>query len=138
MIRFIRTAAGCAAIALALAGSAWAQVATGQVWTFKDASAPAARVVIQKIEPWAEGREVVHISLYGLPAAQGFNGEVAHLPFDRTALEASLDTLTGDVPPQGLDIAEGYGMWKEAQGGIFTIPLAEAVQAVLDMAKRRT
>lgn len=106
-------------------------IAVGQVWTFKDARADTARVVIQKIESWENGGEAVHVSLYGLPKAAGFAGEVQHLPFERKALEASLDQLTDESAPADLVITEGYKLWKDGRGGIFTLSIADVIETVL-------
>ena len=115
-------------------GSAMAQraeIAVGQVWTFKDARSDTARVVIQKIEVWGHGDEAVHVSLYGLPKAAGFAGEVQHLPFERKALEASLEQLTDESAPADLVITEGYKLWKEDRGGVFSISIADVIEVVL-------
>jgi len=119
-------------LAAILPASAIAQtpIAEGQVWTFRGATADTARVAIQKIEPWGRG-EAVHISVYGLPAIGGFNGEVSHMPFDRKALERSLDTLTVETPLADIGFAEGYQQWTSASGGVFTLSVAEALKAVL-------
>jgi hypothetical protein len=106
-------------------------LAVGQVWMFKDANAQTARVVIQKIEQWRKGGEAVHISLYGLASTPRFNGIVEHLPFERTALEASLVQLTDETPPDDLDFNGGYKTWQDARGGIFTITVAEVVEIVV-------
>jgi|JI8StandDraft_1071087.scaffolds.fasta_scaffold07488_9 hypothetical protein len=118
---------------LATAGVAAAQpvIAQGQVWTFKDASTETARVAIMRIEEW-EGTQAVHVSIYGLPAIQGsFSGVIAHMPFDRQALEASLETLTTETPRTDLQFESGYRQWKRARGGIFTISLMEAIRIAL-------
>jgi hypothetical protein len=121
------------AFAAIFQGSAMAQtrISEGQVWTFKDAPATTARVVIQKIEPWAEGREAVHISIYGLPKFAEFTGEISHMPFDRKALEASLDRLISETPRPGLDFSGGYQEWNSASGGIFTLSISDAVKTVI-------
>ena len=103
----------------------------GQVWTFKNSSA-AARLVVQKIEPYGQGLQVVHVSIYGLPQTGTFAGTVSHLPFNRKALEASLDKITNDKPRADLGFAEGYQEWKNAQGGVFTITVAEVTKLLAD------
>jgi hypothetical protein len=121
------------ATAAILPMSAMAQTAIteGQVWTFKGASADTARVAIQKIEPWGRG-QAVHVSIYGLAPMVGFNGEVSHMPFDRKALEGSLDMLTAETPRGDIGFAEGYEQWSSASGGIFTLSIAEALKAMLE------
>jgi hypothetical protein len=110
-------------------------LAEGQVLTFAHAPVETARVVIQKIEPGIAGDDAVHVSVYGLPPfPTGVPGVIAHMPFSRQALEASLSTLTDEVAPADVDIGDGYRNWKEAEGGIFTIPVAQAVRYVVDVA----
>ena len=121
-----------ALLAAILPGGAMAQtqIAEGQVWTFRGANADTARVAIQKIEPWGRG-EAVHVSIYGLAPMAGFNGEVSHMPFDRRALEGSLDTLTAETPRSDMGFTEGYEQWNSAKGGVFTLSIADALKAVL-------
>ncbi|HEV7693920.1 MAG TPA: hypothetical protein VGO52_24010 [Hyphomonadaceae bacterium] len=123
------------ATAAILPMSAMAQtpIAEGQVWTFKGASADTARVAIQKIEPWGRG-EAVHVSIYGLAPTARFNGEVSHMPFDRKVLEGSLDMLTTEKPRSDIGFAEGYQQWSSANGGIFTLSIADALKAMLEVA----
>lgn len=122
-------------VSLANGGVAMAQVAIaeGQVWTLKDAPSDAARVVIVRIEPYGDA-EAVHVSIYGLPNnPPGFAGEIAHMPFDREALEASLGTLTSEAARTDLPFEGGYRQWKRAKGGIFTLSVTDAVGAVLGL-----
>jgi hypothetical protein len=120
-------------------GAAMAQtsIEEGQVWTFRGAPAETARLVIRKIERREGGGEAVHISLYGLPTLTGLNGEVSHIPFDREALEASLDTLAAEAPREDEDFAADYREWKSARGGVFSLPVAQAVKALLEAAFSR-
>lgn len=130
-----------AAVLLAVASTfpmnAFAQIAAGQVWTFKDAPADTARVAIYKIETLGS-KEAVHVSVYNLPREGVFTGEISHMPFERQALEASLDRLTNDTAPSFKNAEEGYRTWQNANGGIFTLSLAQAVAYVVEMTTQAT
>lgn len=115
-------------VSLANAGVAMAQVAIaeGQVWTFKEAPSDTARVAIVKIEQVGD-EQAVHISVYGLPPKPGLAGVVAHMPFERGALETSLDTLMDEAPPKGLPFDMGYAHWSRARGGVYAVSVSEAL-----------
>lgn len=122
-------------VSLANAGVAMAQVAIaeGQVWTFKHAPSDTARVAIVRIEPYGDG-QAVHVSIYGLPNnPPGFAGEIAHMPFDRAVLEASLDVLTEETARTDLPFRSGYAQWRRARGGVFTLSLIEAINVALGL-----
>lgn len=115
--------------------SAYAQISAGQVWTYKNASSDAARVAIYKIERIA-GKEAVHVSIYNLPNNGMFSGEISHMPFERKALESSLDRLTDETAPPSENMEEGYRTWLLDNGGIFTIPVSDAVNYAVEMTLR--
>jgi hypothetical protein len=117
--------------------SAFAQLAEGQVWTFKNARSDEARIAIYKIEPIGS-REAVHVTIYNLPKEGMFIGEISHMPFERKALEASLDHLTDERAPPTDKVEEGYRTWQAANGGIFTITVSEAIAYALSMMVRAT
>lgn len=103
-----------------------------QRWKYKAPRGESdARVVICKIEGTGE-REVFHIRVEGLWRACGQIQAVKHLPVSRATLESSLTTLVGDIPLDDMptDWRQGYRMWKEAKGGIYTIPLVDCLDAL--------
>ncbi len=53
--------------------------------------------------------------------------EIAHIPFEKSALTASVDKLlaTGVTPSR--DFESGYKQWKEQNGGIYTVSVAQAI-----------
>jgi len=109
----------------------------GQVWTIKDAPRPETRVVISLIEPYDSELSAVHVSMTGVgfgksATGQTFAGEISHLPFEREALEASLDRLVGNARIPGPEFHQGYEEWKKASGGIFTISVAETIRVVFE------
>lgn len=135
----MRLACTAAAFALVLFApmAASAQISAGQVWTFKDAPTDKARLAIQRIEP-LDGREVAHVSIYNLPAVGMFRGEVSHMAFERSALEASLDQLSTDKAPDETRFLEGYRAWLVGSRGVSGIPVSEAIAYVIGIAERAT
>lgn len=113
------------------AASAQTAIAEGQVWTFNDAPAESARVFIQKIEPYGDG-EAVHVTIYGLPMRpRPFDGTIAHMPFERAALEASLDSLMDEPPRSDLPFSGGYRTWRDDNGGVWTLSIREAIAVTM-------
>lgn len=122
-------------LASAIPASAFAQVAAGQVWTFNNAPSDAARIAIYKIERMGD-KEAVHVSIYNLPKEGMFSGAISHMPFERKALESSLDRLTDETAPRSESLEEGYRTWLLDNGGIFTIPVSDAVNYAVEMTLR--
>lgn len=112
-------------------GAAWPELSPGQVWTIEGEGQEAARLSIQRIEPWGE-LEAVHVSLTGVSAPPGirFNGVIGHLPFERSALENSLGTLVGTDGAMTATFEEGYAEWQAANGGLFERPVAEVIDVI--------
>jgi hypothetical protein len=113
--------------------------APGQKWTIR--ALPTANVIIDRIEPWQKGM-VVHVSIVNVPIPQGQPGAggttlIGHMPFEESALAASVDRLisTGASPPPSFE--SGYKQWQEAKGGIFTISVEEAIKIVFQTINRR-
>lgn len=108
----------------------------GQVWTIAGEGQAAARLTIQRIEPWGE-LEAMHVSLTGVNGQPGisFSGEIGHLPFERTALENSLGELVGTDGVMTATFEDGYAEWQAAHGGVFEPPVpAEAgIPEVIDV-----
>jgi hypothetical protein len=114
------------------------ELAPGQEWSIKSATPTTAQVIIDRLEPW-HGQTIVHISVVNVPVPQGMPGTgntmttITHMPFEQAALSASLDQLlaTGTAPPPGFE--DGYKHWQDANGGIFTISVEEAVAFTLQV-----
>ena len=113
----------------------------GQEWSIKSASPTTAKVIIGHVEPW--GNTVsVSVSVVDIPTPKGGTGaiiatQIGHMPFEKSALAASVDRLvaTGVSPlPQ---FESGYEQWKEAKGGIFTISVEKAIETVLQTINRK-
>jgi hypothetical protein len=122
---------GCFGAATLVDGStANSGFAEGQEWSAKSSTQSAAKVIIGRIEPW-RNKIAVHVSIVDIPASQEMGAlhisEIAHIPFEESALAASVDKIiaTGVAPARDFD--SGYKQWKEHNGGIFTVPIAEAM-----------
>ncbi|MEI9997498.1 MAG: hypothetical protein WDM91_23085 [Rhizomicrobium sp.] len=115
--------------------------APGQEWSIKSASPTTAKVIIGRVEPWRD-RVSVNVSIVDIPIPQGNPGaggvtQIAHIPFDKTALAASVDRLiaTGVSPAPSFE--SGYKQWQDAKGGIFTISVEKAIELMFQTINRR-
>lgn len=123
-------ALSCASAApLADGASAISGFAAGQEWSVKAPPESPAKIIIGRVEPWRD-RVAVHVSIVDIPASQETGAlhvrEIAHIPFEESALAASVDKLLATGVSPSRDFDTGYRQWKEHNGGIFTVPLAEA------------
>ena len=98
------------------------------MWTYRNAppAADAQTLTVLHVEPHGDGT-VVHVRA----------GRIGHMPFAAEAVAASVVEHVGDEEP-GEDWREGYGQWREAGAGVFTVPVAEAVGTVLGVAPPAT
>jgi hypothetical protein len=122
---------GCFGAASLVGGStANSGFAEGQEWSVKSSTESAAKVIIGRIEPWRD-KIAVHVSIVDIPVSQETGAlrisEIAHIPFEESALAASVDKLIATGVPPARDFDSGYKQWKEHNGGIFTVPIAEAM-----------
>ena len=110
----------------------------GQIWSYKTRpTETASRLTIVKVEPYEDGL-AVHVHISGLlirnPAApSGVSTFIAHMPFAREAIDASVVRLMSKrqrLP----SYEEGYVAWKQqaerGKAGVFTIPVAEAIEGI--------
>lgn len=105
--------------------------AEGQVWQYKTRSSDAGSLIkIQKIEPFPDATSatlVYHISVIGLNfGGTKLDGKIEHLPVSRETLDQSVTRLS-DSQAEFPDYRGGLAIWREAEGGIFTIPLAQII-----------
>ncbi len=106
----------------------------GQVWAFKTpADQPDAQLTILLVESRVPIGTIVHVGISGLTLPNG-GSTIQHMPFTELAVDQSVTTLlepSGPVP----DFAEGYAEWKQANGGVFTVTVAEGLTAILSALK---
>ncbi|HYD13750.1 MAG TPA: hypothetical protein VEC11_12955 [Allosphingosinicella sp.] len=99
----------------------------GQVWEYRTRPGDEGSLLkIQRIEGWPQGHgSVYHISVIGVRLG-GQTGTIQHLPVSELTLNASVTRLspsTAIFPSPD----EGISLWREAQGGVFDLPLAEII-----------
>lgn len=93
------------------------------------------RLTIERIEPY-KADTVVHVSIAGGEAKAtktGSNfkvvpGLIGHMPFEKSALIASLDQLEQTGARSSAFFEQGYAQWKADNGGVFTIPVSRAIE----------
>ena len=118
----------------------------GQVWNYKTRPGEgSSTLVILKVETAPGWSNIVHVGVVGLKinSPKGTQDTVPHMPFDEAAVKTSVTTKVSDKGKL-TDFREGYGIWSAAassgKGGVFTIPVAEAVAAIeggLNQAQRQ-
>lgn len=117
-----------------LAADEGGEYEVGQIWSFEtDPADTGALIKIQAIEfigPDEASMEVFHISMIGVNYSSiPGNDVVQHLPVSRETLDMSVTSIVSsdrDFP----DHSEGVAMWREANGGVFTISLAEIAEVL--------
>lgn len=108
---------------------------SGQVWTYRTRPGEeSSRITICLVESHREIGEIVHISVAGVKlknphAFGGSSDRIAHMPFKPDALRQSVIALesTGSTLPP---FEEGYEEWRNGEGGVWTMPLSEAISAM--------
>lgn len=121
---------------LAGQGAAQGRYSEGQIWEYRTRSGDEGSLLkIQRIEPYpnapaGDAHRVYHISLIGVRLGPERNRtDVQHLPVSEETLDASVTRLSDSTAPfPAAD--EGIAMWRGAEGGVFTIPVAEIVDVV--------
>ncbi len=105
--------------------------AEGQEWSIKSSPPTTAKIVIGRIEPWKD-KIAVHVSIIDIQKSASEPGlnrltRIDHIPFEKSALAASVDKLllTGVASPPNFET--GYKQWKENSGGIFMISVTQAL-----------
>jgi hypothetical protein len=112
--------------------------AEGQVWEYKTRAHEAGSRV--RIHRMRDAREVgltgtiYHVGIVGVrfEGPYATSGTIGHLPVSRATLDASVTRLADDQAIPFPPFEEGIAEWQRAQGGVFTISLAE----VVDVAER--
>lgn len=110
----------------------------GQVWTLRAPMERTARIRVGRIE---DSGATIHVSLWDVrPPVPNRSGALqdpiwaSHLPISSAALLRSVDQLAQDSPPEHFDLEPGYQHWRQANGGVFTITVAEIVNVILQTA----
>ncbi len=117
---------GLAHMAAMVGSSRPLKLEVGQVWKYMTRPGEeGSRLTIDRIEVVREKYDVVHISIIGLPPSAPA-AVLPHIPMGLEALQQSLTEMVGTMaklPPW----EAGYAAWKEAQGGWFTVSVADVI-----------
>jgi len=110
------------------------QYAEGQVWEYKTRPGDEGSLLkIQKIEDLLDSRErgpVYHISVIGFHLTNTqMQPVLPHAPVSKATLDASVVRLSSSSPAFP-DAADGIAQWRQANGGIFTIPVAAVIDTI--------
>jgi len=111
----------------------------GQIWNYETRTGEKnSTIEILKVENYEKSGIVIHIYVSGIKVKNphkpsGFSDEIGHLPLSKDAVLNSVTTLVSENNKL-TDYKDGYNNWKVAfdsnKGGIFSIPVKEAVQYV--------
>ena len=115
--------------------------APGQEWSIKSTSPTTAKIIIGRVERWGD-KLCVNVSIVDIPIPQGMRGaggvtEIAHIPFDKAALTASVDKLFAIGVAPSSNFESGYKQWQDAKGGIFTISVEKAIELMFQTINRQ-
>jgi len=113
--------------------------AAGQVWRYASRAGDEGSLLkIGRVETdpaFQHGLPIYHISLIGVHLGRDQNLTViGHLPVSKETLDKSVTVLT-ESNAEFPDVSEGIDQWKQANGGVFTISVAEIV-AIVDQSVR--
>ncbi len=102
-----------------------------QVWKYRSRPGEeSSRIIVGKIEE-VNGSMVIHVKLIGVKirspqAPSEFISELAHIPISEESFRASIiEVVHGPADLENFE--EGYSLWKEQRGGVFTISAREIV-----------
>ncbi|MDK2767707.1 MAG: hypothetical protein KYX69_08305 [Sphingomonas sp.] len=108
--------------------------AAGQVWEYAGRPEDAGSLIkIHQVEASPTG-PIYHIGMTGIRVTRDRPPtDVHHLPVSRETLDASVTRLAS---PQAAarpftDPSEGIAIWRENEGGVFTIPLVEIAEILV-------
>ncbi len=116
--------------------------AEGQVWEYKTRPQDTGSLMmiqrIGSVRVRDGSTNIYHISVVGLKfAARNAPTEIGHLPVSRETLDASVTFLSSQRPIFP-DAGPGIAEWRNANGGVFTIPLNQIVETVEGMLARQS
>ena len=106
--------------------------AVGQIWEYRTRPSDEGSLLkIQRVEPFGpKGEAIYHISVIGLRFRNPDVGDVLpHTPVCRDTLDASV-TKRSDSSAIFPDPPEGIAQWRDAQGGVFTMTVAEIIDLI--------
>jgi hypothetical protein len=109
----------------------------GQIWAYKTRPQDAGSLIkiyrIETLEYGPKKMTVYHISMIGLSLSSGSRNEkIGHLPvsYDSLAQSVTKWTKTKADFPAAAEVDGGIKLWRDDEGGVFTISLAEIADVV--------
>lgn len=102
----------------------------GQIWSYHHRPSDKGSLVrIASIEGTDDGK-IYHVSLIGLQfSCNGDARNISHLPVSETTMRNSLiASVKSDA--EFPDAGEGIAEWRRAEGGVFTLGMAEIVDVL--------
>ncbi len=111
------------------------EFAVGQEWSYKARETEStSTLIIGAIENHPEMGEIFHISVNKVKvinprAEEGLATEISHLPVSKESL---MNSVLNKVADSKFDknVEEGINTWREANGGVFSITVAEAIEYI--------
>jgi hypothetical protein len=105
----------------------------GQVWDYRMRDGEeSSTITILRVESLPKIGVIVHVRVDGIRLKNCSGGPspttIGHAPFTKDALDRSVTKLIEQrhaLP----DYEQGYNSWREACGGVYTIPLADMLNA---------
>lgn len=121
-------------LAMAFAGggeTAADPYAVGQVWEYRTRpQEPQSLLMIREIEDLPPMGRVYHVSILGIrPDATWGPTQIDHAPVSRETLDASVTRLS-PKRPEAPDYRPGIAEWRAAQGGVYTIAVAQIIDLI--------
>lgn len=107
----------------------------GQRWKYRTRERDAdSTVVIGKVQKSFFRQPVIHISVLKVTKIEeGGITDISHMPFSLKAIDASLLSLIESNLPVSAEFQDGFNTWKGAKGGVFEIPVHQAVDAIMSI-----
>jgi len=107
--------------------------AAGQVWEYHHRPQDTDSLLkIQKVEDGGKLGMIYHLSIVGIVLRNGAaSSSLSHTPVSQATLDASVTQLS-QASANWPDVDPGIAEWRQAHGGVFTIPVAAIVQIIDD------
>lgn len=106
----------------------------GAVWSYETRPGEeASTFTVRCIEAAPDGGRTVHIEIGGISVETvgGVADSIGHLPVAEDSLtEVIIERIGFDEGPASQSFINGYSSWRQANGGIWTLPLADVLDEV--------
>lgn len=110
----------------------------GQRWTYRtDERVSGSTLLIGKVEKRLVRQPIIHVAVSDVRTDHAAEArDIGHMPFSLSAMNDSVLALVETNVVIGPQFDEGYNTWAANKGGVFDIPVADAILAVLSVSKR--